>query len=129
MSLLIYLLLVDFFLGAAFFLVEVAFFLGAAFFLVLAFFLGADFFLGAAFFLGADFFLGAAFFFGAAFFLATLTGAALAWAALRLFLASGESLYEAFTWTKVPFSSPDLRAAFMTCFLISFCSNDQQQGD
>jgi len=116
--------LVDFFFGAAFFLVA-AFFLGAVFFLGATFLVEAlavaVFFLAAVFFFGAAFFLAAVFFFGAAFFLA---GAAFfAGAFFKPFLASAESLYDALTLMRVPSATPLARAAFMTCFLISFCNS------
>ena len=82
-----------------FFLVAAAFFFGAAGFLAVV-----DFFLVAVFFLGAAFFFGAAF----GFF-------------VNAFFASGESLYDALTLTKSPSVTPFLRAALITCFLISFC--------
>ena len=109
----------------AYFFFLVDFFFGAAFFLVAAFFLGAVFFLGATFLVEAlavaVFFLAAVFFFGAAFFLA---GAAFfAGAFFKPFLASAESLYDALTLMRVPSATPLARAAFMTCFLISFCNS------
>ena len=120
-----------FFGGGAFFFGVAFFFLGASllgsvvFFVLVFVFLGVSLFLGAALFLlgvvvlldcGVVFFLvvvAIAFFLGAAFFFLGSTfvlGAA--------FLASGESLYDAFTWMRTPVSNPRFKAFLMTCFLI-----------
>lgn len=105
----VFLLLVTFLVDAfpvpVFFLVLVVVFLLAAGFLVVE----VDFFLVVVvFFLEAEG-LG---------FAAGFLGLGLA---VKAFLASADSLYEALTLTRSPSVTPLVRAAFMTCFLISFC--------
>jgi hypothetical protein len=135
----------SFFFGAAFFLGKLffttfafvtTFFFGEAFFAVVVFLVAvAVFFFGAAFFLGAVFFVavffGAAFFYGAAFFLGAATfffGSFLGLLAFMMAsLAVGDSLYEAFTWINVPFSTPDFNAVRNTCFLTSVCHHGHKQ--
>merc|ERR1719491_2704256 len=73
----------------------------------------------------ADFFTFlAVVFFAVVFFLDAadfLTGFFALGLAVMAFLASADILYEALTFTRSPSATPLARAAFITCFLISFC--------
>jgi len=126
-----FLVVVFFFVAVlvVFFLVETGFFLGAAgFFLVAVTFLVDALAVAVVFlaFLVVVVFLAAGFFLVVVVFLVTVfaflaAGFFALGLAVKAFLASTESLYEALTFTRSPSVTPLARAAFITCFLISFC--------